>query len=70
MGAQLPWSLDGVSAVVLDNETDAQLFGAPLRRDFTVVTSSFVPDGVFVPVTDTPTHPTLLMVRTSELATH
>ncbi len=63
----LPWDLDGVSAVVLDNSTDTQLFGDPLGRDFTLVTSTVVPDGVFRPVTDLPTHPALLYVRTSLL---
>jgi hypothetical protein len=66
VGAQLPWSLDGVSAVVLDNETDMQLFGPELAGDFTLITPALVPESVFVPVTDTPTHPALLFVRTSE----
>jgi hypothetical protein len=68
LGAQLPWRLDAVSAVILDNESDVQLFGPELSSDFTLVSSSFVPDGVFVPVTDTPTHPALLYLRTSELS--
>ena len=63
----LPWSLDGVSAVVLDNATDVGLFGDALTRDFTLVTSTVVPDGVFLPVTDLPTHPALLYVRTTAL---
>ena len=63
----LPWDLDGVSAVVLDNSTDTQLFGDQLGRDFTLVTSTVVPDDVFRPVTDLPTHPALLYVRTSLL---
>lgn len=63
----VPWDLEGVSAVVLDNETDGRLFGTVLARDFTLVTSTLVPDGVFVPVTDLPTRPALLYVRTSEL---
>jgi len=63
----LPWSLDGVSAVVLDNATDVGLFGDSLTRDFTLVTSTVVPDGVFLPETDLPTHPALLYVRTTAL---
>ena len=54
-----------MSAVVLDNATDVGLFGDALTRDFTLVTSTVVPDGVFLPVTDLPTHPALLYVRTS-----
>lgn len=65
----LPWSLDGVSAVVLDNATDVRLFGDGLAKDFTLVSSTVVPDGVFVPETDLPTHPALLYVRTSQLPT-
>ena len=68
LAAVVPWDLDGVSAVVLDNSTDTQLFGPALARDFTLVTSTVVPDGVFVPKTDLPTHPALLYVRTSALA--
>lgn len=64
----VPWDLDGVSAVVLDNATDTRLFGAALARDFTLVTSTVVPDGLFVPETDLPTHPSLLYVRTTALA--
>ena len=64
----LPWSLDGVSAVVLDNATDVGLFGDALTRDFTLVTSTVVPDGVFLPMTDLPTHPALLYVRTTALS--
>ena len=63
----LPWRLDGVSAVVLDNATDVGLFGDALTRDFTLVTSTVVPDGVFLPETDLPTHPALLYVRTTAL---
>jgi 4-amino-4-deoxy-L-arabinose transferase-like glycosyltransferase len=63
----VPWDLDGVSAVVLDNATYVRLFGDALTRDFTLVTPTLVPDGVFVPVTDLPTHPALLYVRTSAL---
>jgi hypothetical protein len=51
--------------VVLDNLDDARLFGDRLSRDFTLVTTTFVPPGVFLPVTDLPTHPTLLYVRTT-----
>lgn len=65
VGEELPWDLDGVSAVVLDNLDDARLFGDRLSRDFTLVTTTFVPPGVFLPVTDLPTHPTLLYVRTT-----
>ena len=57
----------GVSAVVLDNATDVGLFGDALTRDFTLVTSTVVPDGVFLPETDLPTHPALLYVRTTAL---
>jgi 4-amino-4-deoxy-L-arabinose transferase-like glycosyltransferase len=64
----LPWSLDGVSAVVVDNATDVGLFGEALTRDFTLVTSTVVPDGVFLPETDLPTHPALLYVRTAALS--
>lgn len=64
----VPWSLDGVSAVVLDNATDVRLFGDPLTESFTLVTTAVVPDGSFVPMTDLPTHPALLYVRTSELS--
>ena len=38
--AQLPWSLDGVSAVLLDAAADARLFGPALTRDFTLVTAA------------------------------
>ena len=61
----VPWDLDGVSAVVLDNASDTQLFGPALTRDFTLFTSTVLPDGVFLPKTDLPTHPALLYVRTS-----
>jgi hypothetical protein len=64
----VPWDLDGVSAVVLDNATDTRLFGPALTRDFTLVTSTVVPDGVFLPETDLATHPAQLYVRTSALA--
>jgi hypothetical protein len=63
----LPWSLDGVSSVVLDNASDVAMFGPPLTRDFTLVTSTLVPSGVFAPLSDLPAHPTILYVRTSEL---
>ncbi len=68
MAAALPWDLAGVSAIVLDNEGDTALFGDTLARDFTMVSTSFVAAGVFVPVTDAPTRPALLYVRTSLLA--
>jgi hypothetical protein len=68
LGTQLPWSLDGVDAVLLDAPADATLFGPVLQRDFTLVTDSFIPPGVFRPVTDVPTAPALLYVRTSELS--
>lgn len=55
--ASLLWSLDGVSAVVPDNGNDVQLFGRALTSQFTLVTLTFVPAGVFLPVTETPTHP-------------
>ncbi len=63
----LPWDLDGVSAVVLDNTSDVGMFGPALTRDFTLVTSTLVPPGVFAPLSDLPAHPTVLYVRTSEL---
>ena len=65
--AMLPWDLTGVDAVVLDNQDEATLFGDQLARDFTLVSSVLVPDGVFVPVTDAPDRPSLLFVRTSTL---
>jgi 4-amino-4-deoxy-L-arabinose transferase-like glycosyltransferase len=64
----LPWNLDGVSAVVLDNATDVGLFGEALTQDFTLVTSTVVPAGVFLPETDLPTHPALLYLRTTALS--
>ncbi len=67
LGEQLPWSLQGVSAVILDNRDDAALFGVELTREFTLVTTTFVPDGVFVPLSDIRTHPSLLYVRSSVL---
>ncbi|MEO5834133.1 MAG: glycosyltransferase family 39 protein [Nakamurella sp.] len=63
--ALLPWSLDGVSAVVLDDSSQAGLFGAALARDFTLASSAFVPDGTLVQVTDQPRRPTLLYLRTT-----
>ena len=63
----VPWDLDGVSAVILDNASDTLLFGPALTRDFTLVTSMVVPDGVFLPMTDLATHPALLYVRTTAL---
>ena len=65
--AILPWDLTGVDAVVLDNQGEATLFGDQLTRDFTLVSAAVIPTGVFVPVTDTPSRPTLLFVRTSAL---
>lgn len=64
----LPWDLDGVSAVVLDNSSDVGMFGPSLTRDFTLVTSTLLPPGVFAPLSDLPAHPTILYVRTSELS--
>jgi hypothetical protein len=64
---QLPWSLDGVGAVVLDAPADAARFGPALVRDFTLVSSSVVPGDDFVPPTDVATKPSLVYVRTSEL---
>jgi hypothetical protein len=63
----VPWDLDGVSAVVLDNATDVGLFGPVLARDFTLVTAQLVPDDELVPLSDLPARPSLLYVRTSEL---
>ena len=68
LAAQLPWPLDGVNSVLLDAPSDAALFGPQLSRDFTLVTSSFIPTGEFRPVTDVSTAPLLLYVRTTELA--
>ena len=67
LAAQLPWPLDGVNAVLLDAPSDAALFGPELSRDFTLVTSSFIPTGEFRPVTDVSTAPLLLYVRTTKL---
>ncbi len=66
--AALPWSLTGVDAVILDSAADADLFGAALTRDFTLLTENIVPAGDFIPVTDTPRRPSLLYVRTSLVA--
>ncbi len=68
LSSTLPWSLDGVSTVILDNRSDVAMFGDALTRDFTLVTSTYVPDGVFEPLSDLPAHPTVLYVRTSELS--
>jgi hypothetical protein len=65
--AILPWDLTGVDAVVLDSQDQATLFGDQLNRDFTLVTSTVIPDGLFVPVTDAPSRPSLLFVRTTAL---
>ncbi len=67
MEAQLPWSLDGVDAVIVDAPDGTVLFGPELARDFTLVTSDFVPGEDFRPITDVPAVPSLLYVRTSEL---
>jgi len=69
LGDQLPWSLQEVSAVILDNRDDTALFGDELTREFTLVTSTFVPDRVFLPISDLATHPSLLYVRSSVLRT-
>ncbi len=63
----LPWSLDGVDAVVLDAAADTTRFGPALARDFTLVSTSVVPGDALVPPTDVSTKPTLLYVRTSDL---
>lgn len=63
LAAQLPWSLDGVDAVVLDSPEHAALFGGRLERDFTLVTTDLVPGDVFLPPTDVATKPALLYVR-------
>jgi len=68
LAAQLPWSLTGVNSVLLDAPSDKALFGPELDRDFTLVSTSFVPAGVFRPVTDVATAPVLLYVRTTELS--
>ncbi len=67
LSAVLPWDLDGVSAVVLDNTSDVAMFGEPLTSQFTRVTDTLLPPGVFAPLSDLPAHPTVLYVRTSEL---
>jgi hypothetical protein len=67
MAGVVPWNLDGVSAVVLDNESDVGVFGSSLTRDFTLVTAQVVPEGELVPLSDLPARPSLLYVRTSEL---
>ena len=67
VAAMLPWSLDGVNAVVLDAPSDADLFGPELTRDFTLVTSHMVAGDAFVPPTDVATKPSILYVRTTEL---
>ena len=68
LAAQLPWTLNGINSVLLDSSSDAELFGPELVRDFTLVTSSFIPVGEFRPVTDLSTAPHLLYVRTTELS--
>ena len=68
LGSVLPWDLDGVSAVILDNASDVTMFGDTLTSEFTLVSSTFVPDGVFLPLSDLPAHPALLYVRTTQLA--
>lgn len=64
----LPWTLEGVSTVVLDNALDVGMFGDALTDQFTLVTSTLVPDGVFEPLSDLPAHPRFLYVRTSQLS--
>ncbi|MGB7980229.1 MAG: glycosyltransferase family 39 protein [Candidatus Nanopelagicales bacterium] len=64
---QLPWSLAGVSAVVVDNDATSFLFGTDLADDFTLVSDDAVPGDAFVPVTDFPVKPRWVYVRTSEL---
>ena len=64
---QLPWSLDGVNTVVVDNEATSYLFGDALERDFTRVESEIIPGDDFVPVNDVPVKPRLVYVRTSEV---
>ena len=67
LATSLPWSLDGVDAVVLDTASDTAWFGPELARDFTLVSSSMVPGDAFVPPTDVATKPSVLYVRTSVL---
>ena len=67
MTAEIPWSLTGVAAVILDKPSATDLFGPELTREFTLITSAVVPDGDFLPVTDLPTRPSLLFVRTTAL---
>ena len=66
--AQLPWSLSGTSAVVVDNDATSFLFGSALVDDFTLVDGDAVPGDDFVPVTDFPVKPRLVYVRTSEVS--
>lgn len=66
--AQLPWSLSGTSAVVVDNDATSFLFGSALIDEFTLVDGDVVPGDDFVPVTDFPVKPRLVYVRTSEVS--
>ncbi|MEP6562185.1 MAG: glycosyltransferase family 39 protein [Nakamurella sp.] len=65
--AILPCKLTGIDSVILDNLDQAALFGTELTRDFTLVDTAFVPDGALVQVTDEPSRPSLLYLRTSVL---
>jgi hypothetical protein len=64
---QLPWTLSGISGVVVDNEATSFLFSTALADEFTLVDSDVVPGDAFVPVTDFPVRPRLVYVRTSEV---
>jgi len=65
---QLPWTLDGVNTLVVDNEATSYLFGPALDRDFTLVDEALITGEDFIPVTDVPVRPTRVYVRTTELA--
>ena len=66
--AQLPWSLSGISAVVVDNDATSFLFGTALIDEFTLLDADVVAGDDFVPVTDFPVKPRLVYVRTSEVS--
>jgi 4-amino-4-deoxy-L-arabinose transferase-like glycosyltransferase len=68
LAAQLPWSLDGIDTVVADSPANAAGLGPELAEQFTLVEADLTPGDVFLPVTDFPTKPTLVYVRTSELS--
>jgi hypothetical protein len=65
--AQLPISLVGIQAIVVDNDATDALFGEALRRDFSIVESDLVPGVSFLPVGDVPVKPRIVHLRTTEL---